>query len=219
MEAFLDSVVAWNWLVYSLIFLALFIESLGLPIPGLTVALIGAALAGQAKLEIGLVIGLTVLGGVLGGLVSYWIGQTGGRRFLERWGKYILITPDRLEMGERYFHRYGAKILLVGRYLPVLCFGSGLLSGLTRLPYHRFFIYNILSIALWAASHLTLAYIFGRNLDTLMEIVNKVGIGMALLVGLAIVLFIVFKVKQRQNRRVKIAAKIAAKSVQPQPDN
>ena len=72
-------IVAWNWLVYSIVFLALFIESLGLPAPGLTIALVGAALAGQAKLEIWLVVGLTILGGVLGGLVSYWIGRTGGR--------------------------------------------------------------------------------------------------------------------------------------------
>ncbi|MBN9387373.1 MAG: DedA family protein [Chloroflexi bacterium] len=215
MEAFLDSVVAWNWLVYSLIFLALFIESLGLPIPGLTVALVGAALAGQAKLEIWLVIGLTVLGGVLGGLGGYWLGRTGGRRFLERWGKYILITSERLEMGERYFHRYGTKILLVGRYLPVLCFGSGLLSGLTRLPYRRFFLYNIISIGLWTATHLTLAYIFGRNLDALMEIVNNVGLGMALFVGLLIGMFIFFKLKQRKYRRVKIATKGA----HPQADN
>jgi membrane protein DedA with SNARE-associated domain len=215
LEAFLDSVVAWNWLVYGLIFLALFIESLGLPIPGLTVALVGAALAGQAKLEIWLVVGLTLLGGVLGGLGGYWLGRTGGRRFLERWGKYILITPDRLEMGERYFHRYGAKILLVGRYLPVLCFGSGLLSGLTRLPYRRFFLYNILSIALWEATHLTLAYIFGRNLDALMEIVNNVGLGMGLFVALLIGLFIFLKLKQRRSRRVKIAPK----NIRPQADN
>lgn len=206
MEVFLDSVVAWNWLVYTLIFLALFIESLGLPVPGLTIALIGAALAGQAKLEIWLVVGLTVLGGVLGGLVSYWVGRTGGRRFLERWGRYIFITPDRLQRGEHYFHRYGAKILLVGRYLPVLCFGSGLLSGLARLPYRRFFLYNILSIALWAISHLTLAYIFGQNLAGLIQILNKVGLGMALLLALITGLFILFKLRQRQNRQGKIAA-------------
>ena len=206
MEAFLNSVVAWNWLVYSFIFLALFIESLGLPAPGLTIALIGAALAGQGKLEIWLVIGLTVLGGVLGGLVSYGVGKTGGRRFIERWGKYFFITPARLEIGEVYFHRYGAKILLVGRYLPVLCFGSGLLSGLTRLPYRLFFLYNILSIALWSATQLTLAYIFGRHLGALMHIFNTVGIAMVGVIGLGIGLLILFKLKRRQNRRVKIVA-------------
>lgn len=209
MEAFLNSVIVWNWLVYSFIFLALFVESLGLPVPGLTVALIGAALAGQAKLEIWLVIGLTVLGGVLGGLVSYWIGRTGGRRFIERWGRFILITPARLETGEVYFHRYGAKILLVGRYLPVLCFGSGLLSGLTRLPYRRFFLYNILSIALWSASHLTLSYIFGRNLDTLMQIFNTAGIAMVTVIAAVIGLFILFKLRQRQSKRLKMVAERA----------
>ncbi len=213
MEALLDSVAAWSWLVYSLIFLALFIESLGLPIPGLTIALAGAALAGQGKLDIWLVIGLTVLGGVLGGLVSYWIGITGGRRFIERWGKYMLITPTRLGSGEHYFNRYGSKILLLARYLPVLCFGSGLLSGLTKLPYRRFFLFNFLSIALWSATHLTLAFVFGRNLDTLLQVFNNLGLAMVSVIGLGIAWLCLKRWKRRMRSRPKITVeKISVQS-------
>lgn len=206
MEALLDSVAAWSWLVYSFVFLALFIESLGLPIPGLTVALVGAAMAGQGRLEIWLVVGLTVLGGVLGGLVSYWIGLTGGRRFVERWGKYILITPARLQVGEHYCDRYGSKILLLARYLPVLCFASGLLSGITRLPYRRFFLLNILSIGLWTASHMTAAYIFGKNLDALLRVFNNVGLAMVVVIGLVIGWFAFRSWKRRFRPRPKVTA-------------
>ena len=214
MEALLDSVAAWSWLVYSFIFLALFIESLGLPIPGLTIALCGAALAGQGRLDFWPVIGLTVLGGVLGGLVSYWIGLTGGRRFIERWGKYILITPARLEAGELYFNRYGSKILLLARYLPVLCFGSGLLSGLTKLPYRRFFLFNILSIALWSGTHLTLAFIFGRNLDTLLQMFNNLGLAMVSVIGLGIAWFFLRRWKRRASLRPKIITEKVGVKVQ-----
>jgi membrane protein DedA with SNARE-associated domain len=200
LEALLDSVMAWSWLVYSFIFLAMFIESIGLPIPGLTVALAGAALAGQARLEFWLVFSLTILGGTLGGLVSYWIGCTGGRRFMGRWGKYFLITPDRLALGEQYFNRHGPKILLAARYLPLLCFWSGLLSGLTRLSYRRFFLYNILSISLWSSTHLTLGYLFGRNLDTLLQVFNNLGLAMVGIIALGAVWFFL----KRWKRRLKL---------------
>ena len=206
MEALLDSVAAWSWLVYSFIFLALFIESLGLPIPGLTVALVGAAMAGQGRLDFWLVAGLTILGGILGGQISYGIGKTGGRRFVERWGKYILITPARLEIGERYYNRYGSKILLLARYLPVLCFASGLLSGITRLPYRRFFLLNILSIALWSSTQMTLAYIFGKNLDALLQVFNNVGLAMGLVIGLIIGWFALRSWKRRFRPRPKVTA-------------
>jgi membrane protein DedA with SNARE-associated domain len=203
LEALLDSVAAWSWLVYGIIFMALFIESIGLPIPGLTVALTGAALAGQGRLDFWLVFGLTVLGGTLGGLIGYWVGLTGGRHFIGRWGKYILITPPRLALGEQYFNRHGPKVLLAARYLPVLCFGSGLLSGMTVLPYRRFFIFNILSIALWSSTHLTLAFFFGRSLDTLM---NNIGLAMVVVVGLGIGWYGLKRWKRRFHLRPELIA-------------
>lgn len=219
MEALLNSIAAWSWLIYGLIFLALFIESAGLPIPGLTVALVGAALAGQGKLDFWPVISLTVLGGTLGGLLSYWIGLTGGRQFIGRWGKYIFITPARLDVGERYFNRHGPKILLAARYLPGLCFGSGLVSGLTALPYRRFFLYNFLSIALWSATHLTLAFIFGRNLKTLLKVFNNIGLAMVVVIGLGIAWFLISKWKRRVRVRLRLDPELTGETVRIPAEN
>ncbi len=185
MEAFLDSVLVWSWLVYLVIFVVLVVESAGAPVPGLSLVLGAAALAGQGRLDFWLVYLATVAGGTLGGLIGYQIGKQGGRRLLERFGRYVFITPERLGTGERIFQQHGSKAVLVGRYMPVFCFLAGILSGIARLPYRRFFVLNLLSIVLWCTTQLTLAFIFGKSLDVLLQAFNN--IGLALIVAAIVV--------------------------------
>ncbi len=208
MEALLNSIQATSWLVYLLIFVIMLIESAGAPIPGLTIVLAASALAGQGRLEVWFVFLATVSGGTLGGMLGYYIGQQGGRRLLERFGRYILLTPARLEIGERAFQRYGDKAVLFSRHLPVFCFMSGILSGISELPYRRFFFYNFFSLIIYCTSHMTLAFFFGRSLDVLLQTFNT--IGLALLVAVAIV---GLGVHLRRNRR-RLSRK-AERTVEP----
>jgi membrane protein DedA with SNARE-associated domain len=178
LEAFLDTVTAWSWLVYIVLFLVLVVESAGAPIPGLSVALGAAAMAGQGRLEFWLVYLSIVAGGAAGGVIGYAVGRQGGRQVLERYGRYILLTPERLEAGERGFQRQGSKIVILGRYLPFFCFFASIISGMARMPYHRFFILNLLGIILWSTTQLSLAFIFGRSLDVLIQTFNNIGLAL-----------------------------------------
>ncbi len=201
MDTFLQTIMLWSWLVYIVLFLVMLAESAGAPVPGLTLVLAAAAVAGQGHLEYGLVFLATVAGGTVGGLVGYWLGQWGGRRLVERFGRFVFITPARLQLGEMYFQKHGSKAVLVGRYMPVLCFLSGILSGIAHLNYRRFFIYNFASIVLWSATHLTLAFIFGRSVETLIQIFNNIGLAIFIAITLtAIFLYVRYKKRQKINR-------------------
>lgn len=189
-QALLDSIIAYSWLVYLLVFAVMFVESAGAPIPGLTLVMVAAAFAGQGKLDIWLVVLANLVGSTLGGMVGYAIGEYGGRSLLLRYGRYILITPARLEQGERYLQQHGNKAILLSRYLPVLCFLFGVLGGMARLPYRPFVIYNFLGIFLWSVTHLTAAFFFGRSLDVLFSTVNSVGLIICIVVGFVVVLYI-----------------------------
>lgn len=186
MEAFLVSIMAWSWLVYLGIFAVLFIETLGAPMPGLSAALVGAAFAGQGRLEIWWVALATIAGGSLGGLCGYLLGRRGGRRLLEQHGRYVLITPQRLAQGERLFEKHGNKAVLFSRYLPVLCFLVGPLAGVVRQAPRKFALFNMLSMCLWSVTHLTLAFIFGRSLDVLVSTINNIGLLAVLAVALVV---------------------------------
>ena len=162
MEWLLGAIAAWGWAVYLTAFLMVFLQSAGVPLPALTFVSLAAALSGHGG-EVGFwpIYGATILGGALGGLAGYAIGRIGGRPMLERYGRFLWLTPERVARGERLFQKHGDKAVLVGRYLPVLCFMGCLLGGTARMARGRFLTYNAAGIALWATTQLLIAYYFG----------------------------------------------------------
>lgn len=162
MDWLLATIAAWAWAVYLAAFLMVFLQSAGLPLPALTFVSLAAALSGQGG-NVGFwpVYAATILGGALGGILGYTIGLSGGRAMLRRYGRFLWLTPQRVERGEHLFHKHGDKAVLVGRYLPVLCFMGCLLGGTARINRSRFLAYNAAGIALWATTQLLIAYYFG----------------------------------------------------------
>lgn len=200
METWLNLIVEWSWLVYLFVFVVMFVESIGAPLPGLSIVLVAAALAGQGKLEIWLVVLANLSGAWLGGQVGYWLGFKGGRPILEKYGRYVLLTPDRIITGDQILQKHGLKAILFSRYLPVLCFLGGFLAGIARLPYRPFTLFNFLGIALWSATQMTLAYIFGRNIDVLLGFFNRLGLGAGVIVLVLGVGYYLLKSHQKRKK-------------------
>ena len=187
---------------YGAVFLGMLLESLGLPLPGQTLALVAAVIAGQGQLNFWLVFSLTIVGGQIGSVISYWIGHKGGRGLLKRCGSLIWVTPARLAVAEAFFARHGYKTLLLSRYLPILCFASSLLSGITRLNFRRFCLANLLGLTLWTTTHLTLALLLGNSLHLLNQTLKGFGLLVTIGVVFAIIFTIVAKTKiNLRNRR------------------
>jgi membrane protein DedA with SNARE-associated domain len=113
-----------------------------------------------------------VAGGVIGGLLGYWIGLKGGRKLVEKYGRYLFITPERFAKAEALFQKHGAKAIFFGRYLPAICVWGSNLSGIARFPFARFFIANFLGMLLWSTTQLTLGYVGGRSFETLVQLMN-----------------------------------------------
>jgi len=153
--------------VYLVAFLAVFTQSMGAPVPGLTFVVLAAGLAGQGSISLWAVALAAIAGGALGGLAGYRLGLYGGRSLLVRAGPRFGLSAERRERAEAYVARHGEKVLLVARYLPVLCFAGSLLAGAGRMPARRFAAYNLASITLWAATHIAGAYIIGGLLSGL----------------------------------------------------
>src|SRR5881227_268265 len=96
---------------------ALFGENLGLPLPGETILVAAALYAGTGRLNIWLVALVAFAASVGGACVGYVIGDKGGRPLLERYGKFVFVTPQRLDRLERFFERRGAVIIVAGRFI------------------------------------------------------------------------------------------------------
>jgi membrane protein DedA with SNARE-associated domain len=90
------------------------------------------------------------LGNTIGSLVGYGIGAWGGRPFLERWGRFLLIRPHEIEVAERFFARYGPATAFFSRLLPLVRTFISFPAGVARMPLGRFIAYSTAGAFLWS---------------------------------------------------------------------
>lgn len=114
-------------------------------------------------------IGVAIAGAIgcnLGSAVAYWIGALGGRPFIARYGRFVLLNQRDVDHAERLFARYGFLTVFVGRLLPVVRTFIALPAGIARMSQVRFHIYTFLGSLPWCY---VLAYAgvrLGRAWDT-----------------------------------------------------
>ncbi len=90
-----------------------------------------------------------VLGNTAGSLLSYAIGAFGGRPLVERYGRYVLISPHDLELAERWFARYGEATVFFSRMLPIVRTFISVPAGIARMPLWRFLLFSVLGAIPW----------------------------------------------------------------------
>lgn len=138
---------------YPLIALLMAIESSVVPLPSEVVIPPAAHLAhtGQIPLSLtGIVIAGT-LGSWLGATVMYWAARLAGRPLFMRYGRFVLITPQKIEGAERWAAHYGSMGIFISRLLPVVRHLIGIPAGVVRMNYRAFSLYTIIGSAVWCS--------------------------------------------------------------------
>ncbi len=159
------------WWSYLILFGGTFAENsvfLGLIMPGETlVALAGFyCVAGVGNLSLPLVLLLATTGAIAGDNAGYWLGRKGGRRLLDRYGKKLKLTEERVAGVENYFRRHGWETVMVARFTMFLRAFAAFTAGMHRMPYRRFFLSDALGAVLWATAYTLLGYFLGYNWET-----------------------------------------------------
>jgi membrane protein DedA with SNARE-associated domain len=147
-----------------LLFAAVAIESAGVPIPGEAALVTAAILATpeQHRYSIVSVIAVAAAAAIVGDNVGYWIGRTGGRGLLERWGPVRRYSAKALPPAERFFAKHGGKTVFVGRFIAFLRITSAWLAGISHMPWGRFLLWNAAGGIVWATAVGLVAYQFGK---------------------------------------------------------
>src|SRR5215831_211545 len=101
---------------YAVVFVGVFLENAGLPVPGETALLAGAALSRGGGLFLPWVIATAVVGAIFGDNVGFLIGRRGGRTLVDRFGPAVGLSPDRLADFDRFFEKHGAKTVFIARF-------------------------------------------------------------------------------------------------------
>jgi membrane protein DedA with SNARE-associated domain len=111
--------------------------------------------------------GYGALGCTIGSVIAYYVGYWGGRPFLERWGKYLLISPHDLELADRWFKKYGSWAAFFSRLLPVVRTFISLPAGMARSNIYRFVIFSFLGSFPWCAGLAWGGYLLGDHWESL----------------------------------------------------
>lgn len=178
--------VAQPWLEhygYAAVFVALFLESAGIPTLGLTLLIASVLLASRGELHIGAVVGLALAGTLGGCQLAFLFGRSGGRRLLLRSG---LLSRHQLRRLHRLFLRWGAPLLLVAPFLDGTRQYGALVAGTALMRWRTFTLYNLAGVVLWIGSWSVATDLLGHHLEPALALVHHssrwifIGLGLLL---------------------------------------
>jgi membrane protein DedA with SNARE-associated domain len=149
------------------------LEDFGVPSPGETMLIAGAVYAGAGRLNIVVVALVGFVAAVVGDNIGYAIGRYGGRALVLRFGRYVLITPRRLDSAERFFSRHGAKVVTVARFIEGLRQVNGIIAGISDMSWWRFVSFNALGAAMWVGAWTSLGYVAGDHIGAIYAQIHR----------------------------------------------
>lgn len=176
---------------YAGIVLLMAIESACIPLPSEIIMPFSGYLVGQGRFSLW---GVAVAGAVgcnLGSIVAYAAGAYGGRPFLERYGRYVLLTRGDLAWADRWFARYGEATIFFSRLLPVIRTFIALPAGIARMDFLRFNVYTFLGSLPWCLGLAWLGLKLGEHWEeTIRPVFEKLDLLIGLLLAAALVWFV-----------------------------
>jgi membrane protein DedA with SNARE-associated domain len=125
------------------------IESACIPLPSEIIMPFSGYLVSTGRFDLLLVATAGAIGCNVGSIVGYEVGRHGGRAFVERWGRYVLLNMEHLAQAERFFARWGSITVLVCRLLPFVRSFIAFPAGVARMPLVRFHIYTFVGSWPW----------------------------------------------------------------------
>lgn len=179
---------------YFLLFFGLFTESIALPFPGELAMAISGHMSSLGTFSLPLAILCSFLGATIGTSVTYFIGLRLGMPFFEKYGKYVMLKPDRLDKFAAWYGKYGKKLLLISYFIPGLRHFTGYVSGILKVRWTSFFLYNHIGALLWVVTYSLIGRLFGKHLEHILHRIAKYS-WRAAVIG-AIVLIVILVVKK-----------------------
>jgi membrane protein DedA with SNARE-associated domain len=193
-----------EWLValfarygYAVVFFGVFLENTGVPVPGETALLAGAALAHFGRLSFPAVVATAVVGATLGDNLGFAIGRRYGRGLAERYGARLGLTRARLAQFDRFFERHGPRTVFIARFVTGLRVFGAVLAGTSGLRWPTFLAYNAAGAVAWSLAVAAAGYSLAYSWNTLERWVGRSG-----LVGIAVIVVagIIGLARARRNR-------------------
>lgn len=154
---------------YPGIFLLMAMESSIIPVPSELVMPPAGYLAYQGKMNLTAAILCGTFGSLVGAYANYYAAHYLGRPLIIKYGKYVLIPPEKFARVERFFLSHGEISTFIGRLLPVVRHLISIPAGLSGMNHFRFSLYTLLGAGIWCSILAAIGYIIGENQQLIMQ--------------------------------------------------
>ncbi len=175
------------------IFFLMTLESACIPIPSEVIMPFSGFLVSLGKLNFWWIVFIGTLGNLSGSFIAYWIGRTGGRPLIKKYGKYILIHPSELDHTQKWFKKWGETTVFFSRMLPVVRTFISLPAGIAKMNIPKFTIYTFLGAIPFNLTLTYIGYILGEN----WEIIKKYFHGLDVIIVILIIVGIIWWISRQ----------------------
>jgi membrane protein DedA with SNARE-associated domain/rhodanese-related sulfurtransferase len=180
------------------IFLVVFLEQAGLPLPALPFLLSAGALSAMGKFNPFLGIGVTVLACIVANTLWFYLGRYRGSQVLGFLCRLSLEPDSCVRRTQNVFTRYGLRGLLISKFVPGLNTVSAPLAGMAGVRFSRFLFVDTVGSLLYGACFIVLGHFFSNQIEQIVAAITHIGgSALSLMVGL-ITLYVAYKYWQRR---------------------
>jgi membrane protein DedA with SNARE-associated domain/rhodanese-related sulfurtransferase len=194
----------------ALVFGNVLAASLGLPVPALPTLVLFGAMAALHPESIGTqlapVLVLSVFATLIGDSAWFLAGRIYGGNTLKTICKLSLSRDTCVKKTERFFGRWGVRVLAVAKFVPGLSIVSIPMAGAMNTPYRNFLLYDGIGAAIWAGVGLVVGAVFSQQIDMLFAGINRLGKAAALVAVVLLLLYAAYRWTRRRALIKKLAA-------------
>ncbi len=165
------------------------LESCNIPIPSEATLPFAGYLVSKGELNFHIAAWAGALGCLLGSIPSYFIGYIGGRKFIEKYGKYFLVSKEELENADKWVEKYGDWAFFLCRMLPIIRTFISLPAGILKAKKRFFFTMTFLGSLIWCYVLIKVGVEFGEHIDKILPLWHKFD---ELIIALCIILFSIY---------------------------
>ena len=159
-----EAIATYGATTYLLLFLIIFCET-GLVLtpflPGDSLLFLIGTFVAKGDFDFILITSLLIIAAILGDAVNYYIGSLFGRRIFTS-GKVRFLKLEYLERTEKFFEKYGAKTIIIARFIPIVRTYAPFVAGVARYSYPQFLLFNVVGACIWVFSLVGVGFFLGE---------------------------------------------------------
>ena len=183
---------------YSVIFIWVLLEQLGLPVPSLPMLMAAGALVAFGKMGAGTVLFLAVFASLISDTVWYQLGKRRGARILGFLCRVSLEPDTCVRQTEMSYRKLGWRALLVAKFIPGVSAAAAPLAAIVGMPLWQFLLFDALGALLWSTSYVVLGFVFHHQLEEAADYISQVGVSVLTVAIIALAAYVTYKYVQRQ---------------------